>query len=187
MQDGGEFPGEVHRVADAGVHALSTHGTVDVRGVAEQERATFAEMIGDPMVHAVGREPVHALDVDAHPLDHALAHVVPRQVLALVFGFLAHGADEPRAPLALQREDGEKIGRVQADVQLAVHHRSARFHVGDIKEVGVHPARETDSQRLAHDGMRAITSGNIGCRARFRGSIRSFQACEHAAARLLKA
>ena len=83
MQDGGELPGQVHRVADAGVHALSADRTVDVRGVAEQERAALAEMIGDAMVHAVGREPVHALDVDAHPLDHALAHVVPRQVLVL--------------------------------------------------------------------------------------------------------
>ena len=43
LQDGGELPGQVHRVADAGVHALSAHGTVDVRGVAEQERATDAK------------------------------------------------------------------------------------------------------------------------------------------------
>ena len=78
----------------------------------------FAETIGDAMVDAVGREPVHALDVDAHPLDHALAHVVPRQVVVLVFGILAHRADEPRAPFVLQRKDGEKIGRVEADVQL---------------------------------------------------------------------
>ena len=81
------------------------------------------KLIGDPMVHAVGREPVHALDVDAHPFDHALAHVVPRQVVVLVLGVLAHCADQPRAPVALQREDGEKIGRVQRDVQLAVHRR----------------------------------------------------------------
>ena len=75
----------------------------------------LAEPIGDPMMHAVGREPVHALDVDAHPLDHALAHIVPRQVLVLVFGLLiAHRADEPRAAFVLQRKDGKKIGRVQA-------------------------------------------------------------------------
>ena len=77
VEDGGEFPGEIHRVADAGVHALSAHRTVDMRGVAEQERTTFAKVIGDPMVHAVGREPVHALDVNAYPFDYALAHVVP--------------------------------------------------------------------------------------------------------------
>src|ERR1700736_6894191 len=101
MHHGREFPGQIYRVADASVHALSTHRTVDMRSVAEHERTTLAEMIGDPMVHAVGREPVHALDVDAHPVDHALAHVVPRQVLVLVLGFFAHRANEPRTRLAL--------------------------------------------------------------------------------------
>ena len=125
---------------------LSTHGTVDVRGVAEQERAALPEPIGDPMVHVIGREPVHALDVDAHPLDHAPADVVPRQVLVLLSGVRAHGADEPRVPLLLQRKDGEKIGRVQGDVQLAVHRRSARFDVGDVEQVVVGAAGEADLQ-----------------------------------------
>src|SRR5206468_9221799 len=62
VQNRGELPGEIHGVADAGIHALTTHWTVNVGGVAEQERATLAEPIGDPMVHVVGREPVHALD-----------------------------------------------------------------------------------------------------------------------------
>ena len=30
-----ELPGEVHRVGDAGVHALGAHGTMDVRRIAE--------------------------------------------------------------------------------------------------------------------------------------------------------
>src|SRR5260370_19791944 len=62
LQDSGEFPGEVHRVADAGVHALPTHRAVDVSGVAEQERTTLAETFGEPMLHAPGRQPVPALD-----------------------------------------------------------------------------------------------------------------------------
>ena len=106
----------------------------------------LAETIGDAMVHAVGREPVHALDVDAHPLDHALAHVVPRQLVLLVFGLLiAYRADEPRAPFVLQRKDREKIGRVQADVQLAVHRRAARLDIGDVKEMVVRAAGKADS------------------------------------------
>ena len=119
VQDGGEFPGEVHRVSDAGVHALSTHGAVDVRRVAQQKRPTLAEMIGHPMVHAVGRKPVHAADIDAHPFDDALAHVVPREVLVLTLGLLPHRANEPRSPIPLQREDGEKISRVEGNVHLA--------------------------------------------------------------------
>ena len=149
VHDGGELPGEVHGVADAGVHALSADRTVDVRGVAEQERAALAEPIGDPMVHAVGREPVHALDVDAHPLDDAPAHVVPGQLLVLVLGVRAHGADEPRATVLLQRKDGEEIARVQGRVQLAVHRRAARFDVGDVEEMIVGAAWEANPQRFA--------------------------------------
>ena len=54
VHDGGELPGEVHRVADAGVHALSTDGAVDVGRVPEQEHAILAKMIGYAMVDAVG-------------------------------------------------------------------------------------------------------------------------------------
>ena len=33
-----------------------------------------------------------------------------------MFRILAHGANQPCPPPALQREDGEKIGRIQRDV-----------------------------------------------------------------------
>ena len=78
--------------------------------------------------------------------DDALTHVGPRQVVVLVFGVGANGADETRAPLVLQRKDDEKIGGVQGAVQLAVHHRAARVDVGDVKQMVVRAARETDPQ-----------------------------------------
>src|SRR2546423_475368 len=97
----GDLPGEVDRIADARIHALPTDWTVDVRRVSEQERTPFAELIGDPMVHAVRREPIDALNVDVHPLDDTLTHIVPREILVLMLGTRAHGADETRAPVAL--------------------------------------------------------------------------------------
>ena len=63
MEDVGQFPGEVHGVADAGVHALAADGAVDVGGVAEEEHAASVEVIGDAVVDAIGREPVHIVDV----------------------------------------------------------------------------------------------------------------------------
>ena len=60
-QDRREFPGEIDGVADPGIHALAAGRTVDVRGVAEQEGATFAEMLGHPVMHMIGREPVDLL------------------------------------------------------------------------------------------------------------------------------
>ena len=53
-------------------------------------RNSLAEMIGYPVVYAVGREPVHARDVDTHPFHHTLAHVSPREIVVLVFGILLH-------------------------------------------------------------------------------------------------
>src|SRR5207253_5345322 len=110
--DGSQLPREIHGVADAGVHALSAYGTVNVCGIAEQERVVFAEMIGDSMVHIVSREPVHALNVDTHPIDYALADVVPGKIFMSWLGF-AYGADEPRMSYAPQREHGQEVGRVQ--------------------------------------------------------------------------
>ena len=54
MQHRSELPREVHRVAYAGVHALSANGAVDVRRVPEQEHATFSEIIGYTMVDPIG-------------------------------------------------------------------------------------------------------------------------------------
>src|SRR5580658_9153046 len=102
-----ELPGQVHGVANAGVHPLSAYRTVNMCRVTEQKRAAFGKMSGNPMVDAVGRKPVHALDVDANPREHACVHVVPRKVL-LLFSLLTDCPDEPGLPLSLQWEDDEK-------------------------------------------------------------------------------
>ncbi len=54
MQHCSELPCEVYRIANAGVHALSAYGAVDVRRITEQEHAVLAKMVGYPMVDAVG-------------------------------------------------------------------------------------------------------------------------------------
>jgi hypothetical protein len=112
VQDRGKFPRQVYGISNARIHALSTDGTVNVCSVAEQKLATFPEPVGDSMMHAISRKPVHAPDVDAHPLDHRLANVAPRQILVLMLGVLAYRANESSASLVLQREHGEKIGPV---------------------------------------------------------------------------
>src|SRR4051794_9972868 len=123
----GELPGEIHGVADAGVHALPADGTVDVCGVAEDKRTSLSKPIGDPMMHAVCREPIDPLDVETDPFEDALAHVVPRQLAVVVLTVGAYRADETRSPVGLQREDNQEIGGVQRAVQLPVHDRAARL------------------------------------------------------------
>src|SRR5262249_43588534 len=57
VDDRGELPREVHRVADAGVHSLAAHGTVNVRGVAEEEASPDAKAVGHAMMHVIGGKP----------------------------------------------------------------------------------------------------------------------------------
>ncbi len=103
-----------------------------------------------------------------------------------LFGAGAHGADEPRVAVLFQRKDGKKIARVQRDVQLAVHRRAARFDVGDVEQVIVRAARETDRQRLPHRGTRAVAAGDEGGLARLGGSVRPLESREHTAVRFLE-
>lgn len=102
------------------------------------------------MVHAIGREPVHAVDVDAHPLDHPLCHIVPGQVVAVVGGLVANGSDEPHAMVAGHREQREEIGAVEGDVYVTVNGRSACIDVCHVEQVRVGAAWKTDGQPLTH-------------------------------------
>ena len=159
-EDGGELPGEVDGVADAGVHALSADGRVDVRGVAEEEDAAAAEVFGDAVMDAVGGEPVDALDVDVDPVEHAFGDVVPGEIVAGLFGlFVANGADEADAAVVVQRKDGEEVGVVERDVKLAVGDGAVGDDVGDVEEVRVLAAGEADIERLPHDRAGAVAAG----------------------------
>ena len=60
-----QLPREVHGVADAGVHSLPAHRAVDMRCIAEQEGAPLPKARRDPVMHVVGRKPIHASNVDA--------------------------------------------------------------------------------------------------------------------------
>ena len=114
-----DLPRQIDGVTDAGVHALPSDRAVNMRGVAQQECSAASEPIGDAMVHAIGREPVHAVDLDAHPLDYPLADVVPRQLVPVLCGIVLNGADEPYA-MVPHRKHGEEIGSVERDVHFAV-------------------------------------------------------------------
>ena len=154
LEGRGKLPRQVHGVTDTGIHALAADRAVNVRRITEEERASAAEPVGDSMVHAIGREPVHAVDVDPHPLEHTPADIVPGQVLAPVRGLPRRPAPCRRAEPGphLQRKDCEEIRAVERDVDVAIHHRSARLDIGDVEQVLVGSAvrsRSTTSRGRA--------------------------------------
>src|SRR3954449_1110915 len=121
MHHFGNLPGEIHGIADSGIHALPAHRTVDVCRIAKQECASLAKVIGDAVMNTVGREPADALDVDGQPLEDALTHVVPGQVSALTSVICTHRPNETGMPVTLQWEHDQEISCVQRAMQLAVH------------------------------------------------------------------
>ena len=80
LQHGGELPREVHGVADACVHPLATDRAVDVRGISEQERASFAEVVRDAVMYPIGREPIQLHNAEFEVFDSFALHVVERQL-----------------------------------------------------------------------------------------------------------
>src|SRR5712691_6774949 len=94
LQDRGKLPRQVHRIADSGVHSLSTDWTMDVRGIAEQEGASVAETISDAMVHAIGRKPVHLRDLEFEVLDGFALDVVEPELAVFSLGQIVNGSDQ---------------------------------------------------------------------------------------------
>ena len=162
-QDRRQLPGEIDRVADAGVHALAAGRAVDVRGVAEQEGAAVAEMLGHPVMHVIGREPVHL----ARP--RTLRCSIARSLTSSNVSVSARSARSSRTvpirrarPVARQREDAEEVGLVEIDVQFAVDRGPGRLDVGDVEELPIGAAGKAGADRLAHDRAGAVAAGDVG-------------------------
>lgn len=157
MQDIGELPREVDRVADAGVHALGTGGAVKVRGITEQEHATGAEMIGDAVMHVIAGEVAHVHVRQLEPLRHILRHVFPRLGRAVRLGRRAdHAGAADR-----ERERGEKLRRVERDMELAVQDRAGAIDIGDEEQMRVRRARQADAERRSHRRVRTIAARDV--------------------------
>ena len=165
VEHGGELPRQVHGVADASVHPLAADRAVDVGGVSQQERAPLPESRRHPVVHVIGREPVHPVDRELQMPDHAIADFVESQVAVFIGRPLDHGSNEAHPTRSLQRKDSQEVGPAEIDMDFPVRRRAGPFHVGDVENVGVGPARESDRKRLPDGRMRAVAACEIGCLA----------------------
>ena len=112
---------------------------MDMRGVAEQERAAVAEVPRDPMMHAIGREPIHPVDIDLQVVDRAAADVLEPERIGTVGALVPHGSDQTGTAIAGQREDGEKVGLVEVGVQFAIDGTTGRLDVGDVEDLAIRP------------------------------------------------
>ena len=138
---------------------------MDMRGVAEQESATLAEVLRHPMMHVVGREPIHLIDLDLEVIDRPAADILEFQRIGMIGALVPHRSDQTSAAFAGQRKDGKEVGFVEVDVQFAVDRGAGRLDVGDIEELAIGPAGKAGAEGLAHQRARAVAAGDVGCLA----------------------
>ena len=67
---------------------------MDMCGVAEQKSATFAEVLRHPVVHVIGREPIHLVDLDLEVIDRPVADVLELERIGMVGALVPHGSDQ---------------------------------------------------------------------------------------------
>ena len=124
---------------------------------------------------AIGRKPVHLVDLDLQIIDGTVAYIPELERLGMFCALIAHSTDQAHPLLWSEGENREKVGLVEIDVQLAVDRRARRLNVGDIEHLLIGSARKSRSYRLANKGTRAIASGDIARSASFFVAVRATQ------------
>jgi hypothetical protein len=120
---------------------------VDVRGIAEQEGASVAESERDAVVDAIGRKPVHLLDVEFEVLESLAPYVLETELAVLGVGEIANGSYQANMSISLEREEKDEVGIFDIDAEVSIFDCLAPCHyIGDIEEAGVRSAREPDTQ-----------------------------------------
>jgi hypothetical protein len=102
--DGRDLPGDVHRVADAGVETVATPRRVDVRALADQEDPAVGEPVGDqhPGCPRIGRQ---------HLVLHRLARQPGDQLGRVRRAVCGGHPGDDRPPGAGQVQPAEQAGR----------------------------------------------------------------------------
>ena len=135
---------------------------MDVRRVAEEKRAPAAKSARHAVMHAIGREPVHAVDFEAKLFERPTGNVAKaqrgfdrRSIVRLLDesgGLGRQRSNEARVAVALHVEYGQEIRVAQVDVNAVADDRAARGDVGNVEE------RMTSWSRRADEPSSSSTS-----------------------------
>ena len=71
------------------------------------------------------------------------------------------GPDQPRATFTGERKDGQEVGFVQVNVQLAINWRTGSLYIGDIEDLTVSAAWKSCAHCLTHHRASAVTASYI--------------------------
>src|SRR5579885_1949671 len=110
-------------------------------------------------------------------LDGPIAHNLETQILRVLRPLIAHGADQASPSFAGKREDRQKVGFIQVDVQLTVERGAPSLNVGHIEDLPVGAAGKTCPEGLANQRACPVTTGEIGRLANFLASVGAAKMC----------
>ena len=158
-----QLPGEVDRIADAGVHAKPSRGDHQVRGVARQEHASGLVTLGQQQVQLPGRDREHLVrDRHTHRSHELRGHVggvLNRRMQRPVLGRVLHDQERrlriddvvvaPPAGPGIDRQAVEQVGAV---VQRLLK----------LQQVAVAP--QGNPQLAAHGAGSAVAADDELCR-----------------------
>ena len=88
--------------------------------VTQEKHAPRPEASCHAVMHAIGGEPFHGVDVEVQVLHRAAPDVGKRERGGVARPVVSYGADQANASLAPQRKDDEEVRIVQVDVQLVI-------------------------------------------------------------------
>src|ERR1700756_2043685 len=100
----------------------------------------------------------------------------------MIGSLVAHGSDKARSTLPGKGKDRQEIGLVEIDVQFAVERSAGGFNIGNIEELPIGATRKARTDRLAHEGTRPVTAGDVDSLAGFLPALWSVKAGNHALA-----
>ena len=95
---------------------------MDVCRVAEEKDAPGSEAVGNTMMNAVGRKPMHGRDIELQMSDRLAANIIERH-LAVLIDFISEDTDQPHTPTGLKRKDNREILVLDVDVHRAIDRR----------------------------------------------------------------
>src|SRR6266550_334788 len=147
---------------------------MNVCGIAEKERATHAKLCGDAVVHVISRKPVHAIDRQLHVLDDSLTDIRKPEFFSAIRRIFTNAANQSNMPVSFEWKEREKIRVIELEIDLAVYRRSMGFDVGDIEQLGVSPAGESNIQRFTNRRMRTVAACDVNGLTDFLGAVRFF-------------
>jgi hypothetical protein len=78
-----EFPAQVYRIPDSGIHSLTARRTMDMARIAQEKSVSLVEMIGHPVMDPITGKPVYLGNLDVQLRFYLAADVVELKILAV--------------------------------------------------------------------------------------------------------